>query len=68
MLIIKSTAFDREELLTKLVNASISYISKNRVNDDDNLFSVFDKVLSYFPHLAEKKNIIAKINLFAESG
>lgn len=65
MLVSFSTVYEQEELLTKLINACIGFVSNPKVQEGDNVFHVFDKLLSYVPDLSKKPYLIRKLLLFA---
>jgi hypothetical protein len=67
ILISKSSNFEKQEFLIKLINMCVKYVSKsNDFMDEDNIFYVFDKLLSYYPQIKESKNILSKIDSFAK--
>lgn len=64
MLLTRDTVFARQELLLRVVNACIKFVDRNEINQDNNVFIVFDKILTYFTEINE--NVKKKVNLFAE--
>lgn len=67
ILLSKSSNFERQEFLIKMINMCVTYVSKsNDFKDNDNIFYVFDKLLSYYPDITKSKNILSKIHSFAK--
>jgi len=65
MLVIRDNDYARQELLGRFINACLRYISTASVSDDDNVFNVFDKLLTYFPDLSNNNSVKRKIDQFA---
>jgi hypothetical protein len=65
MLLASDTSYARKELLTKLINACIRYVDRNDVDKDDNVFVVFEKLLTYFTEI--NNTIKNKVHLFADT-
>lgn len=64
LLLTRETEFARQELLTRFINSCIKYLDKNKVEQDDNVFTIFDRLLTYFTEI--NNNLKNKVNLFAE--
>ncbi len=59
-----STNYARQELLMDLTFACIDYVDENEVTQDDNVFDVFNKLLTYFPEVTI--GLKKQVNTFAE--
>ena len=60
----KDTVYARQDLLTMFINSCITYLDENEIDQDNEVFVVFDKLLTYFTFIDNR--LINKVFIFAE--